>query len=326
MTYNALSLGYKRVQVPRQSLTRSVSAHARFGRRSPADVLESELARTQEVLSTANQQLAEERREAQRVALRREREFEQRAQAARERARAEDRALATKVAAAERAAALNEAVGAEVSPMQRVQLLTLAEQVAKQRKALEVELRSEQMRRNDRDLAEEQWAERVRDLQKQVEESLGEASRYQLAAEDMERKFGEMRDAWIESVRRANTRRGRRLRLSHAVGVWYARMAEEAAMRRAFGAGGVSVSLSRRMGKRLLTEHWGKWLLRCVRQFLTSDRTPSHASPMPRMHHSCPRTSTSCVSVDMYRARCAHRRMRKVARTTTLHARIQHTA
>ena len=37
-------------------------------------------------------------------------------------------------------------------------LLHLAEQVAKQRKALEVELRSEQMRRNDREMSDDQWA------------------------------------------------------------------------------------------------------------------------------------------------------------------------
>ena len=58
-------------------------------------------------------------------------------------------------------------------------------QVAKQRKALVVELRTEQARRSEREISDEQWAARVHELSQQTEAAMGEAARHLAALEEL---------------------------------------------------------------------------------------------------------------------------------------------
>ena len=105
---------------------------------TPADVLESELIATSALLGEANQIMSEQRRQAQRDRIRREREFSSRAAhaAAQERARLEARAEKDKAMREMRAAREGEyhtSLGGSNLGVQRAQLLHLAEQVTKQR-------------------------------------------------------------------------------------------------------------------------------------------------------------------------------------------------
>jgi hypothetical protein len=101
---------------------------------TPADVLESELIATSALLGEANQLMSEQRRQAQRDRVRREREFASRAAhaAAQERARLEARAEKDKAMREMRAAREGEyhaSLGGSNLGVQRAQLLHLAEQV-----------------------------------------------------------------------------------------------------------------------------------------------------------------------------------------------------
>ena len=58
-------------------------------------------------------------------------------------------------------------------------------QVAKQRKALVVELRTEQARRSEREISDDQWAARVHELSQQTEAAMGEAARHLAALEEL---------------------------------------------------------------------------------------------------------------------------------------------
>ena len=105
---------------------------------TPADVLESELIATSALLGEANQLMSEQRRQAQRDRVRREREFASRAAhaAAQERARLEARAEKDKAMREMRAAREGEyhtSLGGSNLGVQRAQLLHLAEQVTNQR-------------------------------------------------------------------------------------------------------------------------------------------------------------------------------------------------
>ena len=105
---------------------------------TPADVLENELIATSALLGEANQIMSEQRRQAQRERIRREREFSSRAAhaAAQERARLEARAEKDKAMREMRAAREGEyhtSLGGSNLGVQRAQLLHLAEQVTKQR-------------------------------------------------------------------------------------------------------------------------------------------------------------------------------------------------
>jgi hypothetical protein len=105
---------------------------------TPADVLESELIATSALLGEANQLMSEQRRQAQRDRVRREREFASRAAhaAAQERARLEARAEKDKAMREMRAAREGEyhaSLGGSNLGVQRAQLLHLAEQVTDQR-------------------------------------------------------------------------------------------------------------------------------------------------------------------------------------------------
>ena len=154
-------------------LSRSMSTPGELsgGGLAPGDVLESELSGTLHVLSSAKDHLAADRRESQREAMRREREYHRAAVVAREHASSNARAAQARAGVAAKAAAAAASVGLGAASAQRGHLLSLAEQVARQRKALEVELKSEQMRRQDRQLGEEQWAERAKELMDQLEQA-----------------------------------------------------------------------------------------------------------------------------------------------------------
>ena len=75
-----------------------------------------------------------------------------------------------------RAAQYHSSLSFSKGGLQRAKLLHLTEQMAKQRKALEVELRTEQLRRSEREMSDEQWADRVHELQEQYEVALAETA------------------------------------------------------------------------------------------------------------------------------------------------------
>ena len=67
-------------------------------------------------------------------------------------------------------------------------------QVAKQRKALVVELRTEQARRSEREISDDQWAARVHELSQQTEAAMGEAARHLAALEELKVRQSEPTD------------------------------------------------------------------------------------------------------------------------------------
>ena len=67
-------------------------------------------------------------------------------------------------------------------------------QGAKQRKALVVELRTEQARRSEREISDDQWAARVHELSQQTEAAMGEAARHLAALEELKVRQSEPTD------------------------------------------------------------------------------------------------------------------------------------
>jgi len=247
-------------------LSRSMSTPGELlgGGVAPEDVLQSELSGTLQVLSSAKEQLAADRRESQREAMRREREYHRAAVVAREQASSTARAAQARAGAAAKAAAKAASVGLGAASAKRGHLLSLAEQVARQRKALEVELKSEQMRRQDRQLGEDQWAERAKELMDQLEQAERAASQYQYEGEQMEARYVQLKQAWVESVRQAQHRRTRRAALTDAFDSWVEANESERVLERLTSRLSGSLSVQHRSTRAKLRGFFERWFVKAA--------------------------------------------------------------